>query len=143
MTVTAAMIAEISPFEVDDETEFTKAVFTRLSAVAKAILDKEDPGLDSTLYDHAHALLICHLYESVALGRGAMKSESIGDYSYSKESGATSYLIEYRSVLLLQSGPSSSSDTVEEQERTDHAMAPMQLDQSATPKYTSGEEDVE
>ncbi len=141
MTVTATMIAEISPFAVDDEKAFTKTVFARLSAVAKAILDKEDPGLETALYDHAHALLICHLYESQKMGRGALKSEGIGDYSYSKDAGVTSYLLEYRSVIAL--GNQSATAALEEQERTDHEMGEMQLDQSAIPKYTEDEEGLE
>lgn len=142
MTATSAMIAYISPYTVSDSGNFTTAKFNHLSAVAKNILDGEDPGLSSTLYDHAHALLICHLYESGNLGQGALTSERIGDYGYSKEAGETSFLIRYRGILAKASAGQSAED-LEEQERTDHAMSAMQLDQSTIPKYTSEEEDTE
>jgi len=141
MTATAAMIAEISPFTVDDETRFTKATFTRLSAVARAMLDAEDPGLVAALYDHAHALLICHLYDAGKEGKGAIKSESIGFYTYSKDAGATSYLLEYQSLIALGTG--SANGKLEEQERTDHEMRDMQLDQGLIPRYSEDEEGLE
>jgi len=137
MVAMAAMIAEISPFVVDDEKKFTKATFARLSAVAKSILDAEDPGLETALYDHAHALLICHLYESGKLGRGAYTSERIGDYSYAKEAGASSYLLEYRAIIA--SG-AQTSPALEEQVRADSDMHEMHLDQGDVPRYRSEKE---
>ncbi len=136
MTATAAMVAEISSYSVDDETKFTKAVFARLSAVAKVLLDQDDPGLGTVLYDHAHVLLIVHLYETGVLGKGTYTSEKIGDYSYSKAAGESSYILEYRAVIASGSGRSN----LEGQERADADMEEMHLDQGEVPKYP---EDVE
>jgi hypothetical protein len=131
MAVTAAMIAEVSPYSVDDETAFSKATFARLSAVAKVLLDRDNPGLTADLYDYAHALMICHLYDTGKTGGGALKSESIGSYSYSKDAGASAYLLQYRSIMASYSA----SQTIEGQERSDADMGEMHLDQSEVPEY--------
>jgi hypothetical protein len=125
------MIADISPFTVDDETSFTKATFTRLSAVAQAMLDSDNPGLSGDLYDHAHALLICHLFTSCKEDRGMLKSESIGGYSYSKDAGTSSYMLQYQAMISSRSA----SQILEGQERADSEMSDMHLDQAEVPDY--------
>lgn len=62
MTVSATMIAQISEYTVGDSGTFTETDFTYYKTVAGKILDTDDPGLETELYDYCHALLICHLY---------------------------------------------------------------------------------
>lgn len=83
MTVTADMIAQVSPFVVD--TDFTTADFNQYKTWAALELDQSDPGLDTATYDYCHALLICHIYDiSPQSKKNEYKSEKIGDYSFTR-----------------------------------------------------------
>lgn len=135
MTVSASDIPLISPYTVSDSagSKFTTAEFTRHFAKAQARLDREAPsGMASDEYDQAHALLICHMH-AVKLGSAGLKSESIGEYSYSQDPGMTSYLQEY---LALMSGNASPSTDDLDNERADATMSEMDLDQSQVPDYS-------
>lgn len=105
MAVSVDMISQVSSYEVAEAGPFTPALFALYSPVAKARLDRMDPGLDSGTYDYCHALLICHQYASKAGGLD-LKSESIGDYSYTKatEAGQTSYLTECMEIIATFQG---------------------------------------
>ena len=111
MTVSSATIALMSPFAVSDAagSKFLNAEYTYAAAAAKVRLDRENPGLASAEYDQAHALLICHMHE-VRLGSTGLKSESIGDYSYSREAGKTTYLLEYEQLIAAASALGGSNE---------------------------------
>jgi hypothetical protein len=144
MTATAAMISYVSPYVVSDVagSNLTTAKFNHLSAVAKEQLDGDNPGLSSTAYDQAHALLICHLYFCTTLGLGAYTSERAGDYGYSKGEGQSPFLFEYRRIIETGQASALVSAGVE-QERTDHKMSAMKLDELGTPEYGRDEEGTE
>jgi hypothetical protein len=142
MTATSAMIALVSPFTVGGTTGFTRAKFNYLSAVAKEQLDAEDPGLSSALYDHAHALLISHLYETGNLGKGAYTSERIGDYGYSKAAGDSPYYSQYRRILDSANAQGMTAGNAQV-ERTDHKMSAFKLDNTNIPEYGRNEEGTE
>lgn len=137
MTLSAADIAYMSPYSVSDTTgsKFTTAEFNYQSAKAKARLDREDPGLEEADYDHAHALLVCHLHE-LKLGTARLKSESLGDYSYSKagDDGST-FLMEYKELLKVGGGRSAPQTQAK---RCDADMDDFDLDQGTIPSF--GEE---
>jgi hypothetical protein len=137
MTATTAQIALMSPFTVSDSGTFTNAVFTYLSAAAKSILDQDDPGLDATQYDLAHALMICHLYSTQKLGAGGFKSESTGKYSYTKDdAGSSGFLLQYKSIIAGgENAVSDASGELTGQKRNDASMPEMELDQSEVPDY--------
>jgi hypothetical protein len=128
MTITSATIALMSPFAVSDAagSKFTTAEYNYLAAAAKKRLDRESPGLDATEYDHAHALLICHMHE-VRLGSTGLKSESIGDYSYTRDAGTTTYLLDY---LQIVEGAAAHAGSNEDSEHVDAEMDGFKLDQS-------------
>lgn len=84
MTVTEAMIAQVSPFTVGEVGDFTIADYTQYKTWAALELDQVDPGLDAITYDYCHALLICHFYESSRGSNTQYKSEKIGDYAYTR-----------------------------------------------------------
>lgn len=98
MTITAASIPLVSKYTVSDSGDFTNALFTSLSADAKTILDEDDPGLPSALYDRCHALMVCHLYE-MRDPQAGLKSFTSGDFQGSKEAGVTTYLLQYRDII--------------------------------------------
>jgi len=141
MTVTSAMIAQVSEYTVAETgSGFTPAIFDYLSPVAKSMLDMENPGLPDIVYDHCHALLIAHLY-AVKKGQTGYIQTSADGYSVRRKEGETSYLIEYRKILQTYSGShSSSSDDSDLQEsviRADAVMKDFQLDQAEMPIFFS------
>lgn len=92
MTVTAADIPTVSPYEVD-ENVFTTALFTALSAQAKAVMDEVSPdGMPTVMYDRCHALIICHFY-ALKLGEIEMRSKETGDVVW-VQPGQTGYWIQ-------------------------------------------------
>ena len=56
MTVTTAMIAQVSPFTVGPTGDFTQTDFDQYKTWAALELAKIDPGVDSDTYDYCHAL---------------------------------------------------------------------------------------
>lgn len=138
------MIAQVSEYTVADTgSGFTTALFQYLSPIAKAMLDKEDPGLPTAIYDHCHALLIAHLYTVKKGGTGYISTSAQG-YSVTRKLGETSYLIEYRKILTTYSGThSASSDDTDELTgvtRADAVMPDFQLDQAEMPLFFSSED---
>lgn len=101
MTVTADMIAQVSSYEVASAGPFTPALFALYTPLAKVRLDRMDPGLDAATYDICHALMICHIYAGLKEGGLDLKSESLGDHSYTRATavGESSYLIMCREII--------------------------------------------
>jgi hypothetical protein len=138
MTVSSSDIALESPYAVSDVagSKFTTAEFDRLFTRAQSRLDREAPAsMSSDDRDRAHLMLICHMH-AVKLGEVGLRSESIGAYSYTKDSGTSSYLEEYRELISAAVGSDLTSGSGGE--RIDAEMDDMDLDQSVVPRYTEG-----
>lgn len=115
MTVTKAMVMQVSSFSVSDDGDFDETDFAQYKAWAKEELDRDDPGLPSAAYDQAHANLICDIYVSSKGGRN-FKSEKIGDYGYTRDGGGkSSYRLRYEEILRQFAGEQPSAG----QERID------------------------
>jgi len=103
MTVSEAMIAQVSPFTVGDSGDFDATDYAQYETWAALELDQLDPGLDTATYDRCHAIMICHCYEASRGDKIGLKSEKIGDYSYTRaDSGGvatTSYYIRVIQIL--------------------------------------------
>jgi len=108
------------------------AALASYTAVAKARLDKDDPGLAAALYDWCHALMICHLYAAGDPKTG-LKSFTEGDISGSREPGETIWLIEYRQIIE-DFQPQEASE-MEEVQRCDAVMGDFKLDQVDGPTF--------
>jgi hypothetical protein len=136
MTVDATMISRVSPFTVSPTGDMTADDLAYYASVAKLQLDDEDPGLDSTMYDYCHALLICHLFFS-SKGNLDLKSENIGGkHSYSKDTGVTSWSIQYNQIIKdKRKALIKSNRSTDVTERCDVHMPELQLDQSRVPTY--------
>lgn len=139
MAATAAMIAQVSEYTVDDTgaSLLTTAVFTYLSAVAKVELDLElgTSSLDSTIYDYCHALLIAHKY-AVKRGQTGYTQQSAQGYSVARKVGETAYLVEYRATMAKYASsqlPDAGSSTAVL--RSDADMTDFHLDGNAVPSY--------
>lgn len=131
LSATPDLIGFVSPYEVVEGGAFAPATFDYLSAVAQQALDADDPGLSPVLYDHAHALLICHLFEARA-GNLEKTAETIADYRYQKGPGTTTYLIEYQKILAANRVPPVPSSGVR---RGDVVMPGLQLDANPLPEH--------
>ena len=139
MTVSATTIALVSPFTVGAAGDFTNADLTAYTAIATARLESMYPGLASSmnasLYDYCMALMICHLYKA-SRGNVEKKSESYGDVSWSKDPGATSYLVTLRETVAEWQAGQVASETVNEGvERADHDMPDLKMSQNDVPEY--------
>lgn len=108
MTVTPEMIRQVSPFEVSEDGDFTYDDFLQYKTWAAAELDNIDPGLATSMYDQVHALLICDIFLASG-GRGHLKSEKIGNYSYTAVDAGdggmvkTSYRLRMEQILSTMS----------------------------------------
>ena len=133
MALASTDIALMSPYTVGTG-KFTTAVYNYLFTKAKVRLDREGgTGLSTDDYDHAHALLVCHMY-SLKIGSAHKKSESLGDYSYTKDTvEGSNYLQEYKD--LLKSVIGRTPTTAYTEERCDREMDEFDLDQAEIPKY--------
>jgi hypothetical protein len=102
MTVVPADIAKVSPFVVSsgNSGDFTKPQFDKFFAIAKQLIDAQDPGVASETYDYMHSLMICHYYV-VFNNKLEFKSESSGggDYIYQKQAGVSTFSIAYDKLL--------------------------------------------
>lgn len=136
MTVTTAMIAQVSPFTVSASGDFTDTDYAQYSIWAKEELDRDDPGLPTSKYDEAHANLICDIFVSSKGGRN-YKSEKIGDYGYTKDGGGnegkSSYRLRYEEILKQWN----TEQPIAGQEREDVDYMPTQfsLDQQDVVKF--------
>lgn len=103
MTVTTAMIAQVSPFTVGPTGDFTETDYNQYVTWAALELNQLDPGFDTTTYDYCHALLICHFYESSRGASREYKSEKIGDYGYTRadtgDVASSAYYNRFRQIL--------------------------------------------
>ena len=134
MTVTTAMIAQVSPFTVSASGDFTDTDYAQYSTWAKEELDRDDPGLPTSKYDEAHANLICDIFVSSKGGRN-FKSEKIGDYGYTKDGngGKSSYRLRYEEILAQFAGEQPT--TGQEREDLDYMPNSFKLDQSPVQKF--------
>ncbi|MCK9592315.1 MAG: hypothetical protein M0Q91_09950 [Methanoregula sp.] len=106
--------------------------YVALKAVAQARLDNVDPGLDTTLYDWCHALLITHM--ALADDTTGFKSYSTAEFSASQDPGTSIFLLEMNQILETFSESvdySSETDTT----RCDADMPEFHLDQADVPTY--------
>lgn len=134
MAVTSAMVGYITkgrwhPGDSDAE-------FVHFKTIAMELLDRDNPGLSTTMYDHCHALMMAHLYFARDYKTG-MRSFSTGDFSGSQEPGVTIYLIEYQQILK-DFQPIDLQETDIETTRCDAVMDEFKLDQSESPSFFSG-----
>lgn len=130
------MIPQVSPFVIGPTGDFTDTDFTQYEAWAALELAKIDPGVDSVTYDQLHALMICHIYES-SRGSGAstqLKSEKIGDYSYTRsgetKAGDTSYYDRILQILAKWSIKQATTLTERDDAATTFPGSKFALDQS-------------
>jgi len=106
------------------------------AALALETLALEAPGLGGASYDRAQALLICHMAAADLQGDLEMKSENRGgDWSYSKDAGQTSYLVQYRALLEQFAAPADLAD--EGVVREDARITGLALDEVRPPVFTS------
>ena len=133
MTVTSAMVALVSPFTVSESGDFTETDYNQYSTWAKEELDRDDPGLSTAAYDQAHANLICDIFVSSKGGRN-LKSEKIGDYSYSKDGGdKSSYRLRYEEIIAQFAGEQPTAG--QEREDVDYMPNQFKLDQQPVQKF--------
>lgn len=147
MTVDATLIARVSPFTVSATGDFTSDDLTAYLAIATPRLEGMYPGLSSSmsaaLYDYCTALMVCHLYKA-SRGNVEKKSESYGDVSWSKDPGATSYLVTLRETVEEWKAGQVAADTVDAGvERCDHDMPDLKMCQADLPEpYDDSEVDA-
>ncbi len=147
MTVSATTIALVSPFTVSATGDFTDTDLTSYTAIAAKRLEGMYPGLsssmDSTLYDYCHALMICHLYKA-SRGNLEKKSETRGDVGWTKDPGATSYMVTLReTVEEWKTGQVESGTVNEGVERSDHDVPDLKMCQADLPEpYDDSEVDA-
>lgn len=131
MTITTYTIPLVSKYTVSVSGDFTTSLFNSLFIDAQEILNKDDPGLPTRLYDRCHALMVCHLYETRD-PEAALKSFNSGDFQGTKEAGITTYLLQYRDIIQrYQYDTTQANITASEGVgRCDVNMGPMSLDNS-------------
>lgn len=138
MTVTMAMINYVSPYIADSSgnNEMGSTTFGVYKTIAGTMLDKMDPGLDTSTYDYCHALLIVHLYES-SLGRNSLTSHSAGDEAWTKDgTPMTSYYLTARQICE-HSAPSGALAQFAAGTRCDATPLPeFRLDAAESKRYT-------
>lgn len=134
MTVSAQDLADFSPFKVSEEitapTYINNSQFEKYAALAKKKLDRDNPGLSTEEYDHAHALLIAH-YVAARTGTLERTSERLDNYSYNKEAGTSSFLLQYK-ALIEETGAEIAEPT-QLIAHSDTFLGDMKLDQAALP----------
>jgi hypothetical protein len=138
MTVTSSTIAIVSGGRIPS---MTSDQFNYYSPIALAMLDKDNPGLPAVIYDRCHALLVCHLYTADVKGRLEYKSENVaGDWSYTRDPGLTTYLMQYRQIV--EDYQAFAVLPAEGVDRCDAAMDDLALDGVTQPDYSEMEDDV-
>jgi hypothetical protein len=113
---------------------------TALSAygtIAKALVDKDNPGLGTTLYEWCQALMICHLWAG-GDEKAGLKSYSTGDFSASQDPGQTTWSIQYRQII--ENFQVSDVAEAKDVSRCDAVMPDFKLDQSTDPVFFSTED---
>lgn len=138
MTVTEAMIPQVSPFSVGVGKDMTSADFTFYSTIAVSkYLSIDDPGLDSDTYDYCHALLICHLFASKS-GNLELKSQSLGgQISITKDKGETSWLVDYKETITrFKKKACTQNRATDGCVRNDATMPPLELDRTTIPTFS-------
>jgi hypothetical protein len=113
---------------------------TALSAygtIAKALVDKDNPSLSTTLYEWCQALMICHLWAG-GDEKAGLKSYSTGDFSASQDPGQTTWSIQYRQII--ENFQVSDVAEAKDVSRSDAVMPDFKLDQSTDPVFFSTED---
>ena len=131
--VTATMIAQVSPFTVGADGDFSTTDFEYYATQTEEELKQDNPGLPTIKYNEAWANLICDAYEA-SKGAKNLKSEKIGDYSYTKDGGAkSSYRLKYEEILKQWN---TEQPTVGQgREDVDHMPNQFKLDQQPVQKF--------
>jgi len=125
----------MSPYTVGVTGDFSKEAFDWYRVQAEADLERDNPGLSDALADEAVGNLICDRYAS-SLGGQDMKSEKIGDYSYTKDgSGKTSYRLRYEAIIAQYSRTAPTTGAT----RSD-ASLPTEFEFDSQPVRTFGDE---
>jgi len=141
------MISYVSPYTVSDAGPFPTALYQYYVPIAAARLVSEGLETTSPLYDHCHALMICHLF-TVKGGETDLLSFDSGGLSWSKsvtimEQGNTPYILEIRQIIAgLQEGAGDeimgSSVSVSDVQRADADVGNLKLDRTTGPVFFRG-----
>jgi len=99
----ASLFASFTGIEVNDRSSnsFTISIFKSLFAVAEGMLNKMLSGTAITedLHNYALALMIAHLW-TIRTTDNTLKSESIGTYSYSRDTDkSTKYMAQLEEMI--------------------------------------------
>jgi hypothetical protein len=106
------------------------SALSSFQTIAAAILDKDNPGLTTALYDWCHALMICHLWAG-GDEKSGYKSFSTGDFSASQNPGETIWSLQYRQIIAdFQEYDVATATDVR---RSDSVIEDFKLDQSTDP----------
>ena len=131
MTVTAGTIAIVS----GGRLTVTAETLEYYSGLALEVLARDDPGLTPATFDRALALLICHFLAADTQGDLETKSENRGgDWSFSKDPGTTTYLVQYRALIAQFAAPDEIADGGVI--RSDATMTGLRLTEIDLPTYS-------
>lgn len=135
MTVTYSLVAIASRGDYVPTGE-SDTTYTALKAVASARLETDAPeGMNATLYDWCHALMITHL--ALADATAGYKSYSTEGLSISQDPGQTIFLLEYKQIIESQVSTSGTSTEETDYTRADANMPDFHLDQADVPTFYS------
>lgn len=141
MTLTAATVLTVSGGRIaiaDDDLAY-------YDAIAVAVLARDGgAALPAVVASRAEALLVCHFHAADTQGDLETKSETRGgDWSFSKQAGDTTYLVQYRALLAqfgIVVGAVGAADVPDEGSvRCDAEMPGLQLTGNALPAYSDDE----
>ena len=141
MTLTAATVLTVSGGRI----AISAADLAYYAALATAVVAQDGAtGLASAVYDRALALLVCHYHAADSQGDLETTSEKRGgDWSFSKQAGDTTYLVQYRALLArfgLDAAGIPPADVPDEGAvRCDAAMPELALTGNALPTYSDDE----
>jgi hypothetical protein len=109
------------------------AAITAYSTVAQARLDNDNPGLATAVYDHCHALMICHMRAAADPATGLRKVKTDGFEAERETPGTTAFLLEYRKIIEEFQGEEAGE--AEDVTRCDASMPDFKLDQGDIPGF--------
>lgn len=141
MTLTAATVLTVSGGRIaiaDDDLAY-------YDALALAVLARDGgAALPAVVAARAEALLVCHFHAADNQGDLETTSEKRGgDWSFSKQAGDTTYLVQYRALLArfgLDAAGIPPADVPDEGAvRCDAEMPELALTGNALPTYTDDE----
>lgn len=141
MTATAATVLTVSGGRITISSDD----LAYYDALALAVLARDGgAGLPAVVASRAEALLVCHFYAADIQGDLETKSETRGgDWSFSKQAGDTTYLVQYRSLLSqfgIVVGAVGAADVPDEGAvRCDATMPGLHLTGNVLPIFTGDE----